>query len=337
MLSRARKIAKTAFLSASFPILLKPETSTFTLSNVAAQHRCKPRFPSNRVRLLIFFHLASLFYSLRASRNDTAGAMSGISPKVLPLGVATYLIHHVFLPPKLPEGDDFDLSHEIALLDITIASLSAFKDCINIDRRAIVGSAIAMITSLKAVHLSAAHGEGAISEEKLKVALTDMCKNGELSHKHISKLNNANLHEGGTIPLHLRAQNCGVMISKSKSSIHVEAFELSPLNEAVISTKGRLRRTFPGCAIAVDHAIFEQPSFIAAATQTLAKMSHQSAVGTKPKARKAFQMHAEDRDTTHPNIVTELFMGFLKSVGQPVDVSCISKHTREEVMFKASM
>ena len=44
-------------------------------------------------------------------------------------------------------------------------------------------------------------------------------------------------------------------------------------------------------------------------------------------------MHDEDRDTLHPNVVTELFMGFLRSVGEPVDVSPLWKNTREEVMW----
>src|SRR3989440_504515 len=66
---------------------------------------------------------------------------------------------------------------------------------------------------------------------------------------------------------------------------------------------------------------------------TLAKMSHQPAVETKPKARKAGRMHDEDRDITHPRIVTELFMAFLRPVGKPVDVSRLWKNTREEVIW----
>jgi len=55
----------------------------------------------------------------------------------------------------------------------------------------------------------------------------------------------------------------------------------------------------------------------------LAKMSHQPVAETKPKVRKAGWMHDEDWDTTHLKIVTELFMGFLRSVGKLVDVSCL--------------
>lgn len=133
--------------------------------------------------------------------------------------------------------------------------------------------------------------------------------------------------------MHIRAQNAGVIISKVNESIIFEAFELSPLNEAVNTTKGRLQRSFPGPALSLSTRVFEQPSFQATTAQTLATMSHQSAVGTKPKAKKAGRMHDEDRDTTHPNLVTELFVGFLRSVGEPVTVSRLWKNTREEVLW----
>ena len=123
------------------------------------------------------------------------------------------------------------------------------------------------------------------------------------------------------------------MMSKVEDSINVETFELSPLNQSVITTKGRLRRSFPGPALSLRIDTFEKPEFQALLAQTLAKMSHQQAVGTRPKARKAGRIHDEDRDTIHPKIVTELFMGFLRSIGEPVDVTRLWKNTREEVMW----
>lgn len=142
-----------------------------------------------------------------------------------------------------------------------------------------------------------------------------------------------NSSSGGTLLLHIRAQNAGVMIGQVDRTIHVEVFELSPLNEPVITTKGRLRRSFPGAAVALAIDLFAQPSFQATVAHTLATMSHQPAADTKPKARKAGRMHDENRDTTHPKMVTELFIGFLGAVGAPVDVPRLSKNTREEVMW----
>ncbi|KAI0836018.1 hypothetical protein F5Y06DRAFT_275036 [Hypoxylon sp. FL0890] len=113
-------------------------------------------------------------------------------------------------------------------------------------------------------------------------------------------------------------------------------FELSPCNNAVISTQGRLRRLFPGRAVAVPLETFQLREFQDTVASTLAKMSYQPAPDTKPKVRKGGKMHDEDRDTTHPKMVTELFSAFLLSVGKPVGVTCIWKNTREEVFWKDS-
>ncbi|TVY25882.1 hypothetical protein LHYA1_G005662 [Lachnellula hyalina] len=228
-----------------------------------------------------------------------------------------YLIHHIFLPPQLPQKCDFNLEYEKFLLDTTIDALRAFKSHINntqYGQGAIVDSVVDMVTNMMNVH-EFDGTIGAISEENLLNALAGLSKTG------------------GTIPLYVRAQNAGVMISRVDDSIHVEAFELSPLNEAVITTKGRLRRSFPGPANSINFEVFGDPSFQAAMAQTLAKMSHQAAMKTQPQARKAERMHDEDRDTTHPKMVTELFTAFLGSVGEPVNVSRVWKNTREEVMY----
>jgi hypothetical protein len=127
------------------------------------------------------------------------------------------------------------------------------------------------------------------------------------------------------------------MISKIEDRINVEIFELSPLNESVISTKGRLRRSFPGSACSMNVVTFEEPGFQAMIAHTLAKMSHQRAADTQPKVRKANQMHDEDRDTTHPEMISELFMGVLRPTGEFDKVSHQWKNTREEVMWSDSL
>ncbi|KAN0110108.1 hypothetical protein V8E51_006495 [Hyaloscypha variabilis] len=235
---------------------------------------------------------------------------------MLPLGVVTYLINHIFLPPKLPQEDDLSFEYESAMLDTVIDCLSKFKGHIggyNIDAAA----AAAVMFNLRDVRDN--HSiSGAVNEKKLRETLGSLYE------------------QGGTIPLHLRAQNCGVLIRKESSSIQFEVFELSPLNEAVITTKGRLRRSFPGSAFSVERNVFEQPSFLDTLAQTLAKMSHQAAIGTTPQVRKAGRLHDEDRDTTHPKMVTELLVAFLGSVGAPVQVSRLCKNTREEVLWDNS-
>ncbi|CAL3967669.1 unnamed protein product [Diplocarpon coronariae] len=225
-----------------------------------------------------------------------------------------YMIHHVFLPPKLPGGDDYKSHKDTALLDTTIESLVRFKGHVNKKELIAVESVLDMLMNLA----SARDSDGFISEEKLLTALREMGRNG------------------GNLSLHIPAQNAGLIISRVDNSIHLEAFELSPLNEAVNTTKGRLQRDFPGPAISLDAQVFEKASFRATLAQALATMSFQSAPGTKPQVKKAGQMHDEDRDTTHPKMVTELLIGFLRSVGEPAMVPRIWKNTREEVLWSDS-
>ena len=139
------------------------------------------------------------------------------------------------------------------------------------------------------------------------------------------------------IPLYLRAQNAGVVISKVSRDICFEAFELAPCNKAVITTKGRLRRSFPGSAFAVSQSTFDEDGFQDTLAKTIAKMSHLTAPNMQPKVRKAGQQHSENRDTTLPHLVTEHLMSFLRAAGKPAEPSTIWKNTREEVMWFNSL
>lgn len=135
----------------------------------------------------------------------------------------------------------------------------------------------------------------------------------------------------------VNAQNAGLIVRKDTNSIIFEAFELSPPNSTVMTTKGRLRRYFPGPAMAVDLDTFNESGFQSALAHTIAKMSHQVAAEMKPKADKAGQVHFEDRDTTNPKLVTEFLMSFLEAVGHPVSVPRIWKNTREEVLWSSGL
>lgn len=75
------------------------------------------------------------------------------------------------------------------------------------------------------------------------------------------------------VPFTYASRILAFFFTKVEDSIHVEIFELSPLNNAIITTKGRLRRSFPGLAIAISVDTFKQPEFQATMAQALAKMS----------------------------------------------------------------
>ncbi|TVY81339.1 hypothetical protein LSUE1_G008843 [Lachnellula suecica] len=204
-----------------------------------------------------------------------------------------YLVHHMFLPPKLPQKDDTNVTHQKMLFSTLTAALSQFIKLLPDDMKAVIERVLTMVHNSLAVH--------------------------EFGSE--------------TILLQIHAQNAGLMISKmNDDSVQFETFELSPLNQPVMTTKGRLRRSFPGIALSLSAKVFERTSLQDMLAQTLAKMSHQPATGMQPTAAKGGRMHDESRA-----IITELFMGLLRSVGEPVEVSHLTKNTREEIVWKNSL
>ena len=122
-------------------------------------------------------------------------------------------------------------------------------------------------------------------------------------------------------------------MSSVEGGIQFEAFELAPSNKAAMSTKGRLRRPFPGSSCSIPQQIFLEEGFIETLSAIAAKLSAQPGPETKPRISKAGQMHEEDRDTTEPKLVTEYMMSFLKAAGQAGQTSTLWKNTREEVLL----
>src|SRR4051812_25776147 len=75
---------------------------------------------------------------------------------------------------------------------------------------------------------------------------------------------------------HVRSQNAALIIQRTGDQTLFETFELSPTNKAVLSTKGRLRRYFPGPAISVSQERIMDPSFRAALVQLLTSLDVQT-------------------------------------------------------------
>lgn len=90
---------------------------------------------------------------------------------------AKFLVHHVFLPPKLPHEDDLKPECGKTLLTTTLGSLSRFRDYVSDLHRCIVDSAIAMMRTSNEIH-EICGDYLSVSEEKLKNAFAKLCKEG---------------------------------------------------------------------------------------------------------------------------------------------------------------
>ncbi|RYC63347.1 hypothetical protein CHU98_g2853 [Xylaria longipes] len=147
-----------------------------------------------------------------------------------------YIINHVVLPPQLPQKDDYSSVNEKWLLHHVLEAFKLFYTILQNGQAGITELTATQRAFAMLKNLAKVYGSGKTSTSIDEKALKD-----SLSW----------LHEGvTTIPLYVRAQNAGVIISSAvggiSDAIHFELFELSPLNNASMSIAGRLQRTFPG-------------------------------------------------------------------------------------------
>ncbi|OQD78015.1 hypothetical protein PENANT_c098G01996 [Penicillium antarcticum] len=231
--------------------------------------------------------------------------------KSMTLEQTLYLFHHIFLPPKVPQAEDYNAQQEHHLLDSVVDALLSFSDYVPTADTIIVRKATEMISRLRKAYSP----HGSVDEKQLEMSLAELPI------------------RGGFLPIHVREQNAGILLYWHNDAICIESFELSARNEAVTTTVGRLRRAFPGPTMAMTRAAFEEPEFRALMAQTISRMSHQPVAGTKPRVKKAKQEHDETRDTTHPKMVTELLMSTLRPRCTDVTSVQIEKNTREEVLW----
>ena len=94
-----------------------------------------------------------------------------------PLDAIVYMIHHIFLPPELPQEDDFDPQHERILLDTTSDALRMFKTAAEYGQRDIIESIRAMIDNLRILR----DDSGAIDSGKFESALQELPQRGMFS------------------------------------------------------------------------------------------------------------------------------------------------------------
>jgi hypothetical protein len=85
-----------------------------------------------------------------------------------------YMIHHVFLPPQLPQQQNSDNTMENSLLDTILDSLCAFK---RLTGEEVIESVIEMVKTFRAVR----DESGAINEVDLKGALQRLPEKGTLT------------------------------------------------------------------------------------------------------------------------------------------------------------
>jgi hypothetical protein len=243
------------------------------------------------------------------------------------------IIDHVFLPPKLPGGDDEGMNDwETQLVAALTVSLEKFGyyEWPQADS-ASLKQALGAVEAFR--NLS---GAGSISATELTSTLARLWTEGMLDPAYARLLRFATTHisSDSVIPLHVRRQNAGILLRSVGDHVFFECFELSPTNSSVFANKGRLRRQFPAATICMPRDTLAREGFCAAISTLIGDMSAQSVAEMQPQIKKARQAQVEDRDTVNPAIVTQLLTAVLRPFGEMVSGRGLWKNTREEVRYE---
>jgi hypothetical protein len=126
------------------------------------------------------------------------------------------------------------------------------------------------------------------------------------------------------------------VVFRKKGGVTIfESFEVSPKAEDVMTTQGKLICSYPGPAIEIPNAVFEDEGFLSELANFLVRMND-DILDAASTTRKAQSTVLEARDTTHPRYITELLTGILRSVGRPAEIIRISKRVGDDVVWNNS-
>lgn len=101
---------------------------------------------------------------------DDAG--SGLSSQML-----EYIFHHVFLPPKLPSGDDASPANELRLVELVRDCLIEFLPKVDLKYHEAIKTAVALI---KNTHTATSY-DGYLQEDGVRAVLKQIGPHSKLS------------------------------------------------------------------------------------------------------------------------------------------------------------
>ncbi|OAQ70003.1 hypothetical protein VFPPC_02542 [Pochonia chlamydosporia 170] len=224
------------------------------------------------------------------------------------------IINHVILPRRLPNRPDKDPCDN-ALLNFLISSVSEYSSLCDSNEESRVISLKAALLALKHIR----NEDGALAGNKLRTAFQQVISS-EIPY----------------LPLYVQAQNAGILVkcgSEKGEKVTFDIWGLTPNNNTVLSSRGRIVRQFPECAARVLKKVSNDCDFLDFFSQTLETMSWQGTENTTAtKDRLVARMVNAAQDVPSPTAVTELLYIRLAMEGTPLNGGKILKHTREEVI-----
>ncbi|KAB5572265.1 hypothetical protein GE09DRAFT_662607 [Coniochaeta sp. 2T2.1] len=218
-----------------------------------------------------------------------------------------FMIDHVFLPPRLPQGDDTNPEGSLDMVRLLYNSVLEFWRAESTSRPAVTPA----LQMLKRFHETNGSNE-TLDKQILRDIIT-------------------NLKSGDIALFHLRRQNAGLLVTARQDDVLFEAFELLAPNKHVMSCQGALLREFPDRAAVVALDKVRNDDFLDVLADTIQKLDVSIAPVARPKTSKAGTTQPEERDTVSPILLTGMLIDVLVGMGRSVDPDRITKRSREHV------
>ncbi|KAK7031604.1 hypothetical protein R3P38DRAFT_2521728 [Favolaschia claudopus] len=234
-----------------------------------------------------------------------------------------YAIHHLFVPPKLPQEDDGGDPN------VLLGFLEHIADC---GRLFVQGLGdenvdIEVLSRWKSVQrmfdqFVAIHRSGSLSHTALQIAITEMQVEDVLC-------------------FHVRAQNAGIILRRRDEEILVEFFQASSPASMVTKTKGKLVVQYP---FRPRLSIPPDAACIQALSTLLADLDSTSMPDAIPKTKKAGNDQEEIREVADIRYVSELVGGIVRSL-TPADKAeeiaastvYVTKRINDHVLWKSAL
>ncbi|KAF3221818.1 hypothetical protein TWF679_007032 [Orbilia oligospora] len=229
-----------------------------------------------------------------------------------------YIIQHVVLPPKLPQEEVRDSRQQnFALLNF-----------------------LQQVAERYALDISdQGGGLGECGKRQARKLLCLMASLHEPNSDFPQRLQEAilALNTDDAFAFHVVMQNAGIIFRRVDDTLQFEVFEASPLPEAVVKCKGRLKCIYPGPATTISWEVAKNPRFLKELGAFLSHLDiHEFTAETVSKSQKGGNSLSETRSTINPRYIIELLTGMMRGIGSEIQVKRVIKNIRDEVNWKAA-
>ena len=223
----------------------------------------------------------------------------------------TYMFHHVAFPPKLPQNNDHNIEHEVAIVQKLLICAHQLqelqKDTPNYNFWAKLCKSLDAFATL--------HQQGFLERNVLKNLLRRLQVRDHLA-------------------LYVAAQNSGLIFCRdTESEIRIEAFEAAPPSSEVLEAEGPLTWAFPSWVVKLSAETLCEPSFLDQLAEQLEKLSSEPVAEFAATSLKASSFAIETRDIVSPSLVLDQLMALFEANGHAISPVLLHKNVRDDVCW----